>query len=780
MRLATSWMQIAFLCPPATAAFNRHKSSRPSSNRQREGLTTLPGACFTQGSDRKPTPMQSACPSFPFQNPALPVHERVDDLVSRLDIVEKAAQMLHESAGVSRLGIPPYVWWNEALHGVARAGIATVFPQAIGLSAMFDADLHFEIAVAISDEARAKHHEFLRHGDIGMYKGLTFWSPNINVFRDPRWGRGHETYGECPYLTARLGVAFCKGLQGDDPKYFKTIATPKHFAVHSGPEGLRHRFDAIVCPKDLRETYLPAFHACITEARAFSIMGAYNRVNGEACCGSQTLLKQILHDEWGFEGYVVSDCWAIKDFHEAHKVTRSWVQSAALALKNGCDLNCGCTFEHIPQALEQGLLTVSDVNTALKRLLTARMRLGLFDPPSTVPFSSIPYEVNDCEKHRELALRAARESIVLLKNDGLLPLSPDVKNIAVIGPNAHDPSVLLGNYCGMPSKLVTPLDGIRAALAQSTKVWYAQGCKHTGLATDGLGRAGNLSEAKSMAERADVVALCLGLSAEIEGEEGDATQSGAGGDKVDLNLTGLQQQLMQEIVALGKPTVLVVLAGSALSITWAHAHVNAIIDAWYPGEEGGTAIADVLFGKVSPAGRLPITFPRSIDDVPPFTDYSMKGRTYRYLEKSPLYPFGYGLSYARFEYRDIVCSKVELGAGEDVVVSATVHNVSERAGDEVVQLYVRDLEASCRIPHHELRGFRRLHLKPGESRVVRFELSPKDLSLIDEQGQRWLEPGRFRVYVGGSQPDARSIELTGHAPLAVEFDVIGERMRLAY
>ena len=723
---------------------------------------------------------QSVSWTYPFQDPALPVHERVNDLVARLDIVEKAAQMLHESAGISRLGVPAYNWWNEGLHGVARAGIATVFPQAIGLAAMFDAQLHFDIAVIISDEARAKHHEYLRQFDHGMYTGLTIWSPNINIFRDPRWGRGHETYGECPYLTARLGVAFCKGLQGDDPTYYKTIATPKHYAVHSGPEGLRHSFKAVVSPKDLRETYLPAFHACITEARAGSIMGAYNRTNGEPCCGSPTLLQNILRQEWGFDGYVVSDCWAVKDFHESHRVTNNWEESAALAIKSGCDLNCGCTFEHIPEAVSQGLLTDSDVDTSLKRLITARMRLGLFDPPEMVPYAAIPYEVNDCPRHREFALRAARESIVLLKNDGLLPLSPDIKSIAVIGPNAHDRSVLLANYFGMPSQSVTPLDGIRAAVNKSTKVWYTEGCKHTGNRTDGLGRAGNLSEAKSMVERADVLVLCLGLSAEIEGEQGDASNSEAAGDKLDLNLTGLQQRLMQELSALGKPTVLVILAGSALSITWADQHINAIIDAWYPGEEGGTAIADALFGKVSPAGRLPITFPRDIVDVPPITDYSMKGRTYRYLEKEPLYPFGYGLSYTRFEYSKLSVSNARLNAGDPLIVSAMVRNTGPRASDEVTQLYIRDLEASCRVPHHELRGFERIHLEPGESRQLEFKLTRKDLSLIDQQGQRCLEPGRFQVFVGGSQPDPRSIALMGQAPLMVEFEVVGAPLKLAY
>ncbi len=724
--------------------------------------------------------MATSNPEYPFQNSALPVAERVDDLIARLDIVEKAAQMLHGSPAIPRLGIPEYTWWNEGLHGVARAGIATVFPQAIGLAAMFDAALHHKIAVAIADEARAKHHEFVRQGDHDIYKGLTIWSPNINIFRDPRWGRGHETYGECPYLTARLGVAFCTGLQGDNPHYFKTIATPKHLAAHSGPEGLRHGFDAIVSPKDLFETYLPAFHACITQGKAHSIMGAFNRINGEPCCGSPTLLRHVLREQWGFEGYVVSDCWAIKDFHEQHKVTSTWEQSAALAVKSGCDLNCGCTFEHIPQAVAQGLLDVSDVDAALKRLFTARMRLGLFDPPEQVPFGSISYEVNDCEAHRALALRAARESIVLLKNDGLLPLSPTLRSIAVIGPNAHDPSVPLANYHGLPSRLVTPLDGIRAAVTKETKVWYTDGCKRTGMEAHGLMSMGNFSEARSVAERGDAVVLCLGLCAEIEGEQGDASNSEAAGDKVDLRLTGLQQRLMEEIVALGKPTILVVLAGSALDLAWAHGHVNAVIDAWYPGEEGGTAIADVLFGKVSPAGRLPVTFPRSIADVPLFTDYSMKGRTYRYLEHEPLFPFGYGLTYTRFEYTNLQLSQTRLCAGETLTVSANVRNVGPRESDEVVQLYVSDQEASWRVPHRDLRGFERIHLRPGEAREVSFELTPKALSLINEAGERVLEPGTFRVTFGGSQPDARSVELTKRAPLAGEFEVVGELLRLPY
>jgi beta-glucosidase len=713
-------------------------------------------------------------PDIPFWDPDLSIEARVDDLISRLTLEEKAAQMLHEAPAVPRLGLPAYNWWNEGLHGVARAGIATVFPQAIGLAAMWDAPLLHRIAVAISDEARAKHHEYLRQGDRGLYKGLTIWSPNINVFRDPRWGRGHETYGEDPHLTARLGVAFVKGLQGDDPRYLKTVATPKHYAVHSGPEGLRHGFDAVVSQKDLVETYLPAFEACVTEGKAESVMAAYNRTNGEVCAGSPTLLGKLLRGEWRFSGYVVSDCWAIKDFHESHAVTATFEESAAMAVKAGCDLNCGCSYGHIPAAVAQGLLAEADVDVCVRRLFRARLRLGMFDPPARVPFASIPYERNDCDEHRALARTAARASLVLLKNEAVLPLRKDLGSVAVIGPNAYDPAVLLGNYFGEPSRAVTPLDGIRAAVSARTKVWYAQGCKRQGTATDGLGRAGNLSEALSVAQRADAVVLCLGLCADIEGEQGDAGNSEAAGDKVDLRLTGLQQPLLEAIVALGKPTVLVVLAGSALDLTWADDNVGAIIQAWYPGAEGGAALAEVLFGDVSPAGRLPITVPRSLDEVPPFADYAMAGRTYRYLDptRPPLYPFGYGLSYTRFAYRDVAASRPHVPAGEGLRITAVVENVGARAGDEVVQLYVKDLAASVPVPHHSLRGFQRVHLAPGAAREVAFELSARDLALVDEAGRRVVEPGRFRASVGGSQPDERSQALTGSAPVSVDFEVV--------
>lgn len=718
--------------------------------------------------------------SEPFWNPDLPVNQRIDDILGRMTIEEKVSQMLHDAPAIPRLGIPAYNWWNECLHGVARAGIATVFPQAIGLAAMWDDVFLNKIATVISDEARAKHHEYLRKGDHGYYAGLTFWTPNINIFRDPRWGRGHETYGECPFLTSRLGVAFCKGLQGKDRKYLKLIATAKHYAVHSGPEGDRHSFNAVVSPKDLRETYLPAFHACVTEAKAWSIMGAYNRTNGEVCCGSKTLLTRILREEWGFTGYVVSDCWAIKDFNEHHKVTQNLTQSAALAVRNGCDLNCGCAFEKLVDAAKQGLITEDEINRALRRLFEARIRLGMFDPPERVPYASTPYEINDSASHRKMAREAARRSMVLLKNSGILPLSKDIRSIAVIGPNADSREVLLGNYHGIPSLSVTPLEGIRAAVSKQTQVWYAEGCQITGTRVNHCAPSGRVSEALSMAERADAVVICLGLNSRLEGEQGDASNADASGDKLHLNFPGMQQQLLEAVTAAGKPVILVVLSGSAMGFTWAAEHVQAIIQAWYPGEEGGSALADVLFGKCSPSGRLPLTFYKSIEQVPDFRDYSMKNRTYRYIESEPLYPFGFGLSYATFTYSDLRLSQSSMKTKESVRATVTVTNAGSIPADEIVQLYVKDLEASVKVPHFDLRGFKRVSLKPGESEQVSFMVTPRALSLIDEQGRRMLEPGKFSIFIGGSQPDELSARLLGRAPLSTELEVTGTAIELSY
>jgi beta-glucosidase len=719
---------------------------------------------------------------LPLWNPDLPLAERLADLLSRLTPEEKAAQLLHQAPAIPRLGIPPYNWWSEGLHGVARAGVATVFPQAIGMAATWNAPLLGEVARVVSDEARAKHHAYASEHDYGYYKGLTFWSPNINIFRDPRWGRGHETYGECPFLTASLGVSFVRGLQGDDPSYLKLVATAKHYAVHSGPEGLRHGFDARVTSKDLFETYLPAFHRLVSEGRVEGVMTAYNRVNGEPCSASPTLIGGILRGAWGFQGHVVSDCWALRDIHEQHHVTPGPVESAALALRAGCDLNCGCTYEHLPEALAAGLIGEAELDTSLRRLFGARLRLGMFDPPERVPFSAIPLDVVDSPAHRELARRVARQGLVLLKNDGVLPLPRDLASIAVIGPNAEAPRTLWGNYCGTASRTVTPLQGIRERLAPQTRLFYAEGCQLQGTELDSPGPHGNLTEAVLAARRAQVTVLVLGLSPLLEGEEGDAKESPAAGDKLDLELPGLQQQLLEAVVAVGKPVIVVLISGSALAVNFAEQRAAAIVQAFYPGEEGGSALAEVLFGDVSPAGRLPVTFPRALSDLPPFEDYAMRGRTYRYLESEPLFPFGFGLSFARFEYRNLTLSPIQAVAAEDLEISVVVEvgNTGDMASDEVVQLYVQDVEASVARPHHELRGFQRAHLAAGASARVEFTLSAKSLSLIDEQGERVLEPGRFRIFVGGSQPDSRSIALLNQAPLIADLEVTGSPLRLPY
>ena len=671
-----------------------------------------------------------------YQDPTVSFEERVEDLVSRMTLEEKVSQMVHHADAIERLGVPEYDWWNECLHGVGRAGIATVFPQAIGMAATWNTDLMHRTAVAISDEARAKHHESARQGDRGWYKGLTFWTPNINIFRDPRWGRGQETYGEDPYLTARMGVAFVRGLQGDDPKYLKLVATPKHYAAHSGPEDDRHGFDAAVSEKEMWETYLPAFKACVQEGEAESVMGAYNRTNGEACCASPTLIGSILRGEWGFDGYVVSDCGAIMDIWKHHKVAETPEAASALAVKEGCDLNCGETYSALLGAVEQKLISEETIDVSVRRLFMARLRLGMFDPPEQVPWASIPIEVNDCAGHRALALQVARESMVLLKNDGILPLKPAVSSIAVIGPKADDVEVLLGNYAGTPSHAVTLLEGIRSA-AGSVKV--------TGVVGNDV-VAGRMEEAVQVARAADVAVLVLGLSQESEGEEGD------GGDKRSIALPKAQQALLEAVHATGTPVVLVILSGSAMAVPWADEHVAAIVQAWYPGEEGGTAVADVLLGKYSPAGRLPVTIYAGDEQLPDFSDYSMEGRTYRFLRQKPLYSFGYGLSYTRFEYSDLHVLPKTIDAGRSATVSVKVTNVGAVAGDEVVQVYVTDAEASTKVPIRQLAGFARVHFAPGESTACTFVLKPEHLSLVTDDARRVVEPGEFRISVGGGQP----------------------------
>lgn len=703
----------------------------------------------------------------------LSFEERAKDLVSRMTLEEKVSQMLNKAPAIERLGIPAYNWWNEALHGVARAGTATMFPQAIGLASTFDEDLIYKIADVISTEGRAKHHEYARKNDRGIYKGLTFWSPNINIFRDPRWGRGQETYGEDPYLTARLGVAFVKGLQGNHPKYLKAAACAKHYAVHSGPEADRHHFNAEASKKDMTETYLPAFKALVQEAKVEAVMGAYNRTNGEPCCGSKTLLVDILRGEWGFNGHVTSDCWAIQDFHLHHQVTKTAPESVALAVRNGCDLNCGNLFGNLLIAHQEGLITEEEITESVTRLMITRMKLGMFDPPEMVPYTSIPYDVVDCKEHNAFALEVARKSIVLLKNDGLLPLKKEnIKSIAVIGPNADSRQALVGNYEGTASEYVTVLEGIREAVGDSARIYYSEGCHlYKGIVADLAERGDRIKEAVSCAERADVVVLCLGLDSTIEGEEMPDSNEYGSGDKKDLNLPGLQQELMDAVYAAGKPIILVLLAGSALAINEADEKIPAILNAWYPGAQGGRAVASILFGETNPSGRLPVTFYRTTEELPDFTDYSMKNRTYRYMKNEALYPFGFGLSYTEFKYEDLKLSGASIQAGEGFTATVRITNTGNVAGDEIAQVYIKDLEASCEVPVWQLSGIKRVSLEPGQSVEVSFEIRPEQLSIVNDEGERVFEAGDFEIYVGGSQPDARSIKLTGKKPLKALFTV---------
>jgi len=702
-------------------------------------------------------------------------------LTSQMTIQEKITQMLYQSPAIERLGIPAYNWWNEALHGVARAGIATMFPQAIGMAATFDENLLQQVADIVSTEGRAKFNTFSKKGDRGIYKGITFWAPNINIFRDPRWGRGHETFGEDPYLTSRLGIAYIKGLQGDDSTHLKTTACAKHFAVHSGPEGVRHSFDAVVNKKDLYDTYLYAFKRCVQEGEVEAIMGAYNRVNGEPACGSKTLLQDILRDNWNFKGHVVSDCWAIQDFHEHHHVTSTVVESAAMAVNNGCDLNCGNAFLHLYAAYEQGLVTEEAIDQAVIRLLDTRIRLGMLeDYPS--PYEDISYELVECKEHIKLSLDVAKRSIVLLKNDGLLPLKKEnLKSIAVIGPNANSRDGLIGNYVGTSSEYITPLEGIKNYVGDDVRVYYAQGThlykeKVECLAED----KDRFAEAILAAEMSDVVIMCLGLDATIEGEQGDAGNEYASGDKFDLNLPGNQQELLEAIHAVGKPVILLLSCGSALAIKWADENVNAILQTWYIGARGGKAIAELLFGEFSPSGKLPITFYNSTDELPGFEDYTMTNRTYRYMNTPALYPFGYGLTYTNIGYSNSHLSKTILSTNEDLTVTTTVTNSGKYAVQESIQIYIKDLESTTSIPHYALKGVGIVDLSPGESKDFSYIIKPRDLALINDEGECWLEPGKFTLYIGGGQPDIRTQALTGRTIDALDFEVIGTACQLEY
>ncbi len=663
---------------------------------------------------------------------------KAKELVSRMTLEEKASQLKYDAPAIPRLGIPAYNWWNEVLHGVARAGTATVFPQAIGLAAMFDEDLQEKIADVISDEARAKYNGQSSHGDRDIYKGLTVWSPNINIFRDPRWGRGHETYGEDPYLTSRLGIRFIKGLQGSG-KYLKTAACSKHFAVHSGPEAVRHQFDARVNAKDMNETYLAAFEATVREAEVESVMGAYNRVNGEPACGSETLLKKTLRDKWGFRGHVVSDCWAIRDFHVNHKVTATAPESAALAIKNGCDLNCGNTYLHILEALQEGMVTEEDITTACERLFTTRFLLGLF--ADDCEYDSIPVTDNDTDEHAALALEAAEKSMVLLENDGILPLDPQsIKTIAVIGPNADSIPALEGNYNGTSSRYVTFLEGLRDyGRKHGIRVLYSLGCHLFKDRTSGLAQADDrLAEAAMYAEAADVTIACVGLDAGLEGEEGDTGNEYFSGDKKDLLIPESQRRLLDVLEKSARKLITVVTAGSSLNVPGG----NAKVFTWYPGQAGGTALAELLFGEKNFSGHLPLTFYQSVDDLPDFEDYSMENRTYRYFTGKPLYPFGHGLSYTTYE--------VLKADADDLTVSAEIRNTGSMAGDALIQVY-----AACDSPfapvHPRLCGFQRVSLNPGDTKTVSVTLDPFTRTVINSEGNR-ISAEHGTLYVGLGQP----------------------------
>ena len=686
---------------------------------------------------------------------------RAEALVSKMKLEEKVTQLRYDSPAIDRLGIPAYNWWNEALHGVARAGTATSFPQAIALGATFDEELIGEIAAAIAEEGRAKYNAYSEYGDRDIYKGLTFWSPNVNIFRDPRWGRGQETYGEDPYLSGRLGTRFVKELQGDGP-VMKAAACAKHFAVHSGPEAIRHEFNAEASPKDLYETYLPAFESLVKEGQVEAVMGAYNRTNGEPCCGSKLLIQDILRGEWGFEGHYVSDCWAIKDFHENHKVTKDAKESAALAINMGCDLNCGDTFRHLWEAFQAGLVTEETITEAVVRLYTTRFLLGLFDETE---FDEIPYETVECREHLELSCRAACEGTVLLKNNGILPLKKEeIKTIGVIGPNANSRAALIGNYHGTSSEYITILEGIQRYVKDQVRVLYSEGSdiredrvEHLAMEND------RLSEAMIVAEHSDVVVLVVGLNETLEGEEGDAGNSYASGDKESLELPGSQLALMKAMAETGKPVILCLMAGSDIDLSFAEEHFDAILQFWYPGARGGEAAAKILFGEVSPSGKLCVTFYNSLEELPDFTDYSMKGRTYRYLEGEAQYPFGYGLTYGKVEV-----TRASLSEGEPRSIEVVCQNLGERDTQEVLQIYVENLDSPWAPLHPRLCGFARVNVKAKEEVVSQVALDPYTFTVINDEGKRVQDGKRFRFYAGCSQPDPVSCHLTGTKPVTVE------------
>ncbi|WP_372775328.1 glycoside hydrolase family 3 C-terminal domain-containing protein [Mangrovibacterium sp.] len=687
---------------------------------------------------------------FQWFDTSLPMDVRIDELISTMTVDEKISQLVNSNAAIPRLGVKEYDWWNECLHGVARNGRATVFPQAIALGATFDEKLALEVATAISDEARAKFNIAQKMGNYSKYAGLTFWTPNINIFRDPRWGRGQETYGEDPFLTSRIGVAFVKGLQGDDPKYLKAAACAKHFAVHSGPEELRHEFNAVASPKDLWETYLPAFEALVKEAKVEAIMGAYNRTNGEAACASPFLLQEVLTKQWGFKGHIVSDCGGIEDIWKYHKMVATPEEASAMAIKAGLDLNCGNAFESLQKALDKNLLTEEDIDKALYDLLRTKFKLGFFDGDENNPYARISPDVIGSEKHRKLALEEAQKSIVLVKNKNhVLPLRKDLKNVFVTGPQAANEEVLLGNYYGMTDNTVNILDGIVSKLSLGTTVNYRYGQ---------LPYQENVNPIDYVipaAVSADVCIAVMGLSGLVEGEEGAAIASDYKGDRKDIRLPEPQINFLKRIKeqSKGNPLVVIITGGSPIAIPEIYEIADAVMYVWYPGQEGGTAVGDVLFGDVIPSGRLPFTVPKSVDDIPPYEDYSMKGRTYKYMEKEPLFPFGFGLSYTQFEYSKLTIEPASKG---NVIASVTIENTGESDAEEVAQLYISSPMAGAGDPLYSLVGFQRLAIPAGQSQTVRFELDEKTFVQIDDSGERVLRKGDYKLWVGGSLPVSRS------------------------
>lgn len=703
-----------------------------------------------------------------------PEEVRIQDAISKMSLEEKVSQLTESSPAIKRLGVPAYNWWNEALHGVARSGVATIFPQAIGLAATFDLELMEEVGDAISDEARGLYNltqardKDLEEGNRLKYLGLTFWSPNVNIFRDPRWGRGQETYGEDPFLTAELGIAFMKGMQGNDPKYLKTAAGAKHYAVHSGPEELRHGFDTEVSKQDLFSTYLPAFEALV-KAGVESVMCAYNAVYGEPLCANKYLMEDILKNEWGFKGYVTSDCGGIGDIYEGHKFVDTPEEAAAIALRRGVHLNCGDTYKNLVSAVEQGLIGEEAIDEAVATLLRTRMKLGMFDPKGSTPYDKLGEEVINSDKNRELALISAEKSIVMLKNDGILPLRKDLPRYFITGPNATSLDALIGNYYGVNNRYTTVLEGVAEEISPASLLRYKQGTL--------LDRKNPnpLDWSSGEAKKTDATIVVLGLTGNMEGEEGAAIASAEHGDRLDYNLPENQIDYLRRLREDNdKPIIAVITGGSPKNLAPVDSLANAVLLAWYPGEEGGKAVARTIFGDNNPSAKLPVTYPKSLDQLPDFEDYSMQGRTYRFAEATPLYPFGYGLSYATFEYSDMDLEKKTIRAksNQSVKVRATVTNTGDRAGEEVVQLYSSDeRHKGDGVPFFQLKGFQKIHLEPGESKEVTFEITPDKLAVVNKSGETVVNKGKHKIYIGGSLPIARSVELGASEPVSIEINV---------